>query len=162
MGITLDYSTSEPVRPEVVAAIKSELAHSVDHDWWCEPIMFYDATDDGCLHGGNKLFLIGYSYASPSGGLGFQQVDAHEDNFMACHDGSHILQLLANWSKKFGLTWIISLAGEHVGSIAKGEWDEDLRKYFELSCVQADYQPGDGACAAKARQISAKYASRNE
>lgn len=158
MGISLDYSTVDPVDPTTSAAIMEHVARIVGkRDWWCEPINFFESGEnDGRLYGGNKIFLPGYSTGSGS----YVEVDPDDDSFMAWRDTRFILDLLGEWSKQFGISWTVSCAGEPVGVVRNGSCDENIHQYMKLCEQAAGLNPADPAIEERANAISKQYASR--
>jgi len=156
MSVSLDYSTTDPVPPQVLAAIDGEAQQVIQgHDWWSESLNFFDlGEEDGRLCGGTKIFLTG-GYSTPDGG--YVEVDIEDDCLMAYRDTCFILEKLAEWSSKHGLTWQIECAGERIGIIAKGQWDRQLRDYVE---EMKKLFPWPSSLEDSAKAISAKYASR--
>lgn len=155
MGVRLYYCTADPVPPQVKEAIEAEARQVVQaHDWWTESLNFFDAGEaDGRLYGGTKIFLIGYSTTDG----GYREVDPDEDSLMAYRDTCVILEALAEWGKRYGLTWQIDCAGERIGAIVRGQWDRRLRAHVEA--MRRSFPP-PSSFEDKARAISAKYASR--
>jgi hypothetical protein len=113
----------------VKTVIKAELPQAVEgHEWWAESLGFYDSSEeDGCLYGDTKIFLIDYS--TDDGG--YQEVDGEEDCLMAYRDTCFILERPADWSRRHGVVWQVACAGEPVGTIVAGQWDDRLRSYVD-------------------------------
>jgi len=160
MGVTLDYCTLEPLEPAVRNAILQEAASIIPtRDWWCESMMFYDpefSEYEGCLSGGNKIFLSGYTANDGT----YVNVDLDEDNLMACRDASFIVALLSAWSKRFGISWSVSCAGENIGMVDGGGPNEYLREFLTIALTAAGIDPADPSLEDRRKAISAKYASR--
>jgi hypothetical protein len=158
MGVSLSYTTAEPVDDAVKAAIVAETAGLQNaRDWWCEAITFFaPPQDDGRLHGDTKLFLSGYSTKDG----GFVEVSPEEDSLMAYRDACFIIDRLCEWSRKYGLVWTVECAGEEVGVIMGGEPDNGLREFIESFGEPDLFDPNDPTVEDKARAISAKYGSR--
>jgi hypothetical protein len=155
MGVSLDYCTTASVPQQVKDLIEAEAQQlSPNHGWWAESLNFFDPGEgDGRLYGGTKVFLIGYSTADG----GFMEVVPDDDSLMAYRDTCFILEKLAEWSRKHGLTWQVDCAGEPIGMIVKGQWDRQLLGYVEN--MQKSF-PWPTAFEDKAKAISDKYASR--
>jgi len=155
MGVNLEYYTIAAVPQPVRNAIEAEARQLVPaHDWWAESLNFYDPGEgDGRLYGTTKVFLSGYSNADGD----FVEVDPDEDSLMAYRDTSFILEKLAEWSRKHGLSWQVDCAGEPIGTITKGRWDRQLREYVDAMKSSFQWQ---SAFDEKVKAISAKYASR--
>lgn len=158
MGVTLDYSAIQPVAPNVRAAIIAEAQRiAAGHDWWSESLNFYPGGEsDGHLEGGAKIYLVGYTTREGA----YRRVDIDEDEFMACRDTLFILRQLAGWSERFGLTWVVQCAGERVGAIDRGRWDQPLHTFVQSSCALTRFDVSDPSCEERVKAISAKYASR--
>lgn len=155
MGVKLAYWTAESVSPQAKAAIEAEVPQALEaHDWWAESLNFFDSDEGGGgLYGDTKIFLVGYSTEDG----GFQEVDGEEDCLMAYRDTCFILERLADWSRRHGVTWQIACAGEPVGTIAAGQWDDQLRGYVDA--MKRSF-PWPETFEERAAAISAKYASR--
>ena len=155
MGVSLDYCTTAAVPQGVTDAIEAE-AHQLvpNHDWWAESLHFFDPGEsDGRLYGGTKIYLISYSTADG----GDMEVDPDDDSLMAYRDTYFILEKLAEWSRKHGLTWQVDCAGELIGTISTGQWDRQLREYVDGMKESFPWPP---AFDEKVKAISVKYASR--
>jgi hypothetical protein len=155
MGISLDYCTTSAISQHVRDAIEAEAQQLAPaQNWWTEPFNFFDPGEgDGRLYGGTKIFLMGYS--TDDGG--YVEVDQDEDSLMAYRDTCFILEKLAEWSRKYGLSWQVDCAGEPIGTISKGEWDRQLREYVD---GMKQWFPWPSAFEERVKAISAKYASR--
>ncbi len=155
MGVTLDYKTLEPIGVKARDAILHKIPQLVsEHDWWCEPIWFSGSLgEEGELVGWNKIYLSGYSTSDGS----YVEVGFEEDRLMAYRDTIFILEWLANWSREYQLAWEISIAGEPIGVISRGDWDKSVREFVEEIGREFPWPP---SLEDKAREISAKYASR--
>jgi hypothetical protein len=126
------------------------------YDWWCEPIWFdFSLGHKVELVGWNKIYLI--SGCTTSDGA-WVEVDNEDDRLMAYRDTCFILEELANWSRVHDLAWEISLAGEPIGAISGGDWDEKLRSSVES--MKATF-PWPASFEQKVRNIWAKYAFRS-
>jgi hypothetical protein len=156
MGVSLAYCTTAAVPQHVKDAIEAEAQQLAPpaHGWWTENLCFFDpGEDDGRLYGGTKIFLIGYS----TNDGGYMEVDPDEDSLMAYRDTSFILDKLAEWSRKHGVSWQIDCAGEPIGTINRGQRDRQLQEYVDDMKASFPW-PLDFEDRAKA--ISEKYASR--
>lgn len=156
MGVTLDYKTRAPIVAKVREAIQAEVHQlSSNHDWWCEPIWFCELRGkESELEGWNKIYLPGYT---TNDGV-YVEVDFEDDQLMAYRDTTFILDRLTTWSREHNLDWEISLAGEPIGNITRGEWDSRLRETVESMRGEFAWP---GSLEERSREISAKYASRN-
>ena len=105
------------------------------------------------MYGATTIFLIGYS--TDDGG--YMEVDADDDSLMAYRDTCFILEKLTEWSRKHSLAWQVDCAGEPIGTISNGQWDQKLREYVEE--MKASF-PWPSAFDDTVKAISAKYASR--
>jgi hypothetical protein len=155
MGVSLDYCTTAPVSRHVKDAICAEAERlEPSYGWWAEPLNFFDPGEgDGRLCGRTKIDLVGYSIAVGE----YVEVDINDNDLMRYRDMCFILEALAAWGAKYGLSWEVEHAGEPVGMIEKGRWDtrvhgyvEEMKKFFQWPTRFED--------AVKA--ISEKYASR--
>jgi hypothetical protein len=155
VGVSLGYWTCDPVPPQVKDMIEGEAKQVVlAHDWWAESLNFFDPGEsDGRLFGRTKIFLIGYSTADG----GYQEVNPDEDCLMAYRDMCFILEKLAVWGNKHGVTWAITCVGEPIGTIVRGQWDQQLRDYVDAMKKTFPWPP---EFEEKATTISIKYASR--
>jgi hypothetical protein len=155
MGVCLGYSTTQPVSPEVRTSIEAEANQaSPPHGWWTEPLAFYGSTrGDECMRGRTKIFLIGYS--TDAGG--YVEVAGEEDCLMAYRDSCFITERLADWSRRHGVTWEVSCAGQPIGLIDNGRCDQQLVSYLE---GWKDLFPWPSSFEDRVKEISEKYASR--
>lgn len=156
MGVSLDYRTTAAVPLQVKAAIEAEAQRlaAPSHGWWAEFLNFFDPGEgDGRLYGGTKIFLIGYS----TNDGGYMEVDPDEDSLMAYRDTCFILERLAEWSRTHGVSWEVDCEGEPIGTISKGEWDQQLREYVDEMKTSFPWSP---AFEDQVKVISEKYASR--
>src|SRR5689334_7680008 len=112
---------------------------------------FFDSDEgDGRLYGESKIFLIGYS--TDDGG--YQEVDPEEECLMAYRDTCFILARLTEWSRRHGVAWQVACAGEPVGTIVAGQWDDQLRRYVD---AMRQPFPWPQAFEERSAAISAKY-----
>lgn len=156
MGVSLDYRTTAAVPPQVKAAIEAEAQQlaAPAHGWWTESLNFFDSGEgDGRLYGGTKIFLIGYS----TNDGGYMEVGPDEDSLMAYRDTCAILEKLAEWSRKHGVSWEVDCAGEPIGTISKGQWDHQLQGY--VHSMKTSF-PWPSVFEDQVKAISEKYASR--
>lgn len=155
MGVSLDYCTTAAVPQHAKNAIEAEAQQLVPpENWWTEPLHFFDPGEgDGRLYGGTKIFLGGYSTNEG----GYMEVAPDDDSLMAYRDTCFILNKLAEWGEKYGLSWQVDCAGEPIGIISKGQWDPQLREYVGL--MKSSF-PWPSAFDEEVKAISAKYASR--
>jgi hypothetical protein len=155
MGVSLDYRTTAAVPQHVRDAIEAEAQQLVPaYRWWCESLNFFDPGEgDGRLYGGTKIFLLGYS----TNDGGYMEVDPDDDSLMAYRDTCFILEKLAEWSGKHGLSWQVDCAGEPIGNISNGQWDRQLREYVDG--MKASF-PWPSAFDERVKAISAKHPSR--
>ncbi len=156
MGVSLDYQTTARVPPQVKATIEAEAQQlaAPTHGCWAECLNVYDPGEgDGRLYGGTKIFLVGYS----TNDGGYVEVDPDEDSLMAYRDTCFILDKLAEWSRKHGVSWEVDCAGEPIGTIDKGQWDQQLREFVEA--MKTSF-PWPSAFEDQVKVISEKYASR--
>ena len=128
MGTSLDNSTTTPVPQKVKEAIESDaLRLEPAHGWWAEPLNFFASRDaDGRLYGGTKVSLVSYLTDG-----GYVEMDADDDSSMAYRDTCFILDKLAEWSQKQGLTWQVECTGEPIGTIRNGKRDRQLQEYID-------------------------------
>lgn len=146
---------SQDVRDAILA--ECEKARQ-GHDWWCESIRFatFRPKDDGRLMGWIKLSLGGYT-ARDGSYITIDEEDA--DDLMARRDVTVILRWLCFWSVRFGVSWSLELAGVDMGLVENGKVTEKVVHEFRDQTGWDIRAPIDEA---RARELSKKYASRNE
>jgi hypothetical protein len=136
MGASLGYWTTRAVNPPLRQQLLAEAEQAIaGHTWWCEPLGFFDwdagaadreddPADGPQLAGATKLFVLG-------------DVDPMDDAFMAARDARHIVELLAGWSARHGLTWCVSAEGAPLGRITGGVADVELLAALDALAIGA-------------------------
>jgi hypothetical protein len=125
MSVSLSYQSAEPVSVDVRKQIGREVRQiNKERRWWCESISFYkDRKRPEHLVGDTKLFLGLDDVISDDEGDVAGIVALDDDNFMAFHDGRFILLVLADWSKRFAVSWVTTMAGTEMARISAGRID---------------------------------------
>src|SRR5262249_20658160 len=128
-------------------------------DWWCEAIDFFpDPEHPEQLGGSTKLMLFGYSIRDGSR----VKVDPQDDCFMAGYDARFIFDQLQRWSAEYDIEWSLSYYGEDIGVIRKGRLPIEADQLIEYFSSFAPISPDDPRASEHAREVSCRYASRNE
>ena len=124
MGVSLSYSTTEPVRPEVRKAIEADARRlNTERDWWSENLIFYrDRARPKHLTGDTKVYLgLGDDLFDEDGeGEETSEADFEDDQFMGLYEARFIVLTLARWSKEHGVSWVVEMAGEEMCRVAGG------------------------------------------
>jgi hypothetical protein len=158
MGVSLSYSTMEPVRQEVRQLILAEANRlRSHHDWWCEPIIFFDlppsARGDMKLEGDTKLFLDGWTSSSGE----YVEVEHMEEyELMVRRDAKFILGQLQLWSEQYRLNWVLEMADTDYGGIVGGRVSPATIEAFKRDGIDVVSSVDEE----EAQRISKKYSSR--
>jgi len=130
MSITLDYISIEPVKPhiavQIVAATQPLLT---SYDWWAEPLMLEQRSADYRLEGSTRIHL---------GGYGDVDVSRSEEALMVCRDTGFIVSKLAEFSKKYKVSWKLTEIGSDVGTIVNGKPSANLSGYVAALCTNLE------------------------
>jgi hypothetical protein len=152
MSVSLTYTSTKPVSAATRKAVEKEAARvNGERSWWCEGLIFFtDRKRPKYLTGDTKLFYAFGGYSDDEGG--FTEVDADDDNFMGFRDAKFIVGLLCQWSKTFGVEWVLEMADAELGTIAKGV----LTPPGLFECDKPDKKANEQ----RAKRLDKKYASR--
>jgi hypothetical protein len=123
MGQSLSYVTTEPVGAHVRKAIEADAKRlNKGRAWWCENLLFFKHRQQPKhLAGDTKLFrTLGDDVLDDEDDDAAAEVEFDDDQFMAFHDARFILLTLADWSKQYVVSWVVTMAGEEVARIADG------------------------------------------
>jgi hypothetical protein len=133
MDTSISYATREPLSAEQRDALLAFVAcGTAGYEWWAEPIRLADDPErPGTLSGSTRLAVL--------------LADPAVDSFMASTDFERIVWALESASARFGVGWVLALAGEPAGTIENGrrssavEWAiEDLLQVCEMKGVHPE------------------------
>ncbi|HZU37821.1 MAG TPA: hypothetical protein VFA18_18010 [Gemmataceae bacterium] len=131
MGVSLYYTSLEPVPLPVAEAILAELRQSAGSQPWllCEPPDFFPQEEDGKLRGGSKLNLHPWADEMEEAAA----IPAERN------DLEQLARLLCDWSGRHGITWELSVDGERLGRIVDGVCQGDVLGMLEAFADVAQY-----------------------
>jgi len=158
MGIELTYKPDRELEEDVKTMIMEETARlAASESWWAEPLLFLETPSLGFL-GMTKVFLHSYSTDN-----GYVEVKRADNFLMAWQDCQTIANILAAWSKRFGVGWQLSLDGELMGVIDhSGTLSTKLQSKLDELRHLSDFTETGDALERLIHQIDMKYASRCE
>ncbi|MFQ6308664.1 hypothetical protein [Lysobacter capsici] len=147
MITSLTYWSNAPVASDLREQMKHE-ADQISHDWWAEGISFFPDPDGlNRAYGDSQLFLL------------YEELEAEDDSAMAWRDASLIINQLESWSTSHGITWVLSCAGDTVGTVANGHRDSFLADFLaEIKEIAELVSP---VTPERLSTISNEYASRH-
>lgn len=116
MGMCLYFETDEPVDAESAEEILADAALRCSLQPWlfCEPLL-PRIEEDGRMTGWSKLNLQPWPEE-------LENADGHSP-----HDLQALLDSVVRWSRAYELTWIVSIEGESLGRIERGNCDQGIR-----------------------------------
>jgi hypothetical protein len=124
--VSLSYSTTEPVRPEVRKAIEADARRlNEEREWWSENLIFYRERDrPKHLIGDTKVYLglgddLPDEYGEEEDETGEQ--DFEDDQFMGLYEARFVVLTLARWSKEHGVSWLVEMAGAEMCRVSDGK-----------------------------------------
>lgn len=118
MGVSLYYTSLQPVPKKVEEAIRAELRQYQRKQPWllCEPPGLYDTEEDSRLRGGSKLNLHPWA----------DEMEAAAASHPKRNDIQELVRLLCEWSERYGITWLLDIDGDRLGRIEDGVCQGDL------------------------------------
>lgn len=136
MGVSLSFSSVEPVAPEVEQIVRAEVGAAWGAQPWvlCEPPHLYPGMGDGVLRGGSKLNLHPWVDEVERARL-----EVASSPGVECDDVQALLRRLCEWSARFDLTWELSLDGMPLGRIEGGVAAGDVEGALEALAGLAQY-----------------------
>jgi len=145
MGVSFDYRCNaklgEEQRLELLARVKQDVAA---FSWWVESIKLRD-TDNG-FWGSTKIFL--------------HCEDEGEDSIMAWWNITHIMKLLQEYARSYGLVWSLEIEGGSLGEISGGDSDREVFDEASTMLQVAGVDANDPRLPDRIREIDMKYADR--
>lgn len=116
MGICLYFETERPVDAEAAEEILADAARRCSLQPWvfCEPLL-PRIEEDGRMTGWSKLNLQPWPE------------DLEHADGQSPHDLQALLNSVVGWSDLYELTWIVSIEGESLGRIERGDCDQSIR-----------------------------------
>ena len=125
MSAEISYRSAELVSLETRQVIEAEAAQAAERHWWGEPIDITPAgSGSGPIEGWHKC--AGLTRECEDGSV----VDLDEPDWllMVYADTRRLYDVLSDWSRRFGITWLLAGEGEATGKIKNGKLDRGLRK----------------------------------
>ncbi len=131
MGVSLHFTSVEPVDLEVEEAIQREWElYRSDRRWvLCEPPHFYPTEPDGRLRGASKLNLHPWA----------DEWETASQIPVERNDLQELLRLLCAWSSQFSLSWELEVEGMPFGWIEEGTPSQDLEAALEAFAEVGQY-----------------------
>ncbi len=116
MGVCLYFTAQEPVSESVEAAIRAEQALLQQKQRWilCETPWFFPSEPGRPFQGITKLNIMPH----PD--------EAVELNELEPDDIEVIVTALCDWSERYGVCWVLEIAGERQGRIERGQCESCL------------------------------------
>jgi hypothetical protein len=95
----------------------------------------------------------------PNGG--YAQTDDGDDSFMGWRDAQFIISVLADWSRRFGFSWLLSVDSGEIGMVTPSGADDSVDELLSLLALQCGHPTDDpGAVESLAAELHKKYVSR--
>lgn len=118
MGVSLNYSSTEPVSPEDHQKLITLMTEAnKNYEWWCENIWISSQLNDNkCAFGSTKLYCM--------------IDDPAVDHYMAYLDVGEIIRFLSSIAKELGIEWQLNIEGSTFGKVTTVGPDDELEVQY--------------------------------
>ncbi len=154
MSAQISYRSAEPVSMETRQVIEAEATQAAEGHWWGEPIDI-TPTGSGPIEGWNKS--AGMTRECGDGSV--VDLDEPEWLLMVYADTLRLYERLSDWSRRFGITWLVAAEGEAMGRIRNGELDRGLRKELAFYLKRGRLPAADADVREREAELLARYPS---
>lgn len=153
MGVSLNYNLIGDVKADTWETIQEEaniLAQT--RHWWCESINFYGSLNEG-IFGDSKVYRT--THTSSTGEQLW--VDDNDNKFMSFRDIKFIIETLADWSQRFGVSWELLFLDSPVGKLTPTTKRQSVANIVQEFAAPGTINPESPEGEALAKSIFAKY-----